>query len=117
MSRGRPVALTGEGTLSYDEFSNLNMEVRVDEASARTLDELGIPSESGRLSIAGRAVIDLAQQTLTYVLDGQPLLGPDQGALSPRRPRYWEAQGDTLTLSTRGDDGAVLSVARWRKLP
>jgi hypothetical protein len=116
-SGGSPIVLKGEGTLSYDEFSNLDMEIRVDETSGRTLDELGIPSQNGRVSIAGRTVIDLAQRTLTYVVEGQAPLAPQEGPLSSRRPRYWEVQGSMLTLRTRGDDGAVLSVARWRKMP
>src|SRR5262245_22906762 len=33
-----PIQVKGQGTLTYDEFSNLNMEIRVDDATGRMLD-------------------------------------------------------------------------------
>jgi hypothetical protein len=31
------------------------------------------------------------------------------------RPRYWERDGNTLTLTTKDDKGQPLSVGKWQK--
>jgi hypothetical protein len=31
------------------------------------------------------------------------------------RPRYWEIDGNKLTLTTKGDDGEPTSIGRWEK--
>jgi hypothetical protein len=31
------------------------------------------------------------------------------------RPRYWEVNGDLLTLTTKDDNGTPLSVAKWQR--
>ena len=33
------------------------------------------------------------------------------------RPRHWEVTGDVLTLTTRDDRGAPMSISRWKKKP
>ena len=111
------VQLKGKGTLIYDDFGNLEMDVRVDEETARTLDELGIRTNNGTLLTKGRTVIDLPGRTLVFVLDGQPAFGEPAGPLALNRPRHWEVDESTLTLTTKGDDGKPLSVSKWRKLP
>lgn len=111
-----PVQLKGSGTLLYDEFSNLSMEIRVDAATAKTLESAGIPTDAGVISTKGRTVVDMEAKKLTYVLEGQPLLSAPGGPLDLKRPRYWEVEGRTLTLTTRGDDGKPVSIGRWQKL-
>jgi len=33
------------------------------------------------------------------------------------RPRYWQVDGDVLTLTTKDNAGNPASVGRWRKAP
>jgi hypothetical protein len=72
----------------------------------------------GVISTKGRAALDLQRRALTYFLEGQRsgyIAGGGPLALS--RPRYWEINGDLLTLTTRDDKGAPLSISRWRRTP
>jgi hypothetical protein len=117
---GRPsVQITGgAGTLVYDAFGNLQIEIRVtDQKIAEELERAGIPLANGMISTNGRTAIDLEARTLTYFLEGEPplLTSRPGGPLSFRRPRHWEVNGNTLTLTTRGDDGKPASVGRWQK--
>ena len=108
-----PVALSGTGLLEYDDYGNLRMEIRTDGAAAEALREAGIELRDGVLSTEGRAAIDLQNRTLTYFVEGQAVAGG--GALAMSRPRHWEVTADVLTLTTRDDDGAPLSVSRWKR--
>ena len=105
------------GTLVYDEFSNLRMEIRTDEKTAEQLTRAGIQIRGGVLSSEGRTAVDLQNRTLTYILQGQPPVGAVSGPLAVNRPRHWEVTGDVLTLTTKGDKGEALSVGRWKKEP
>jgi hypothetical protein len=105
--------LTGAGTLLYDEFGNLRMDIRADQASTALLLKAGLDLGDGVLSTDGRTAIDLQNRTLTYVLEGQPRNLP--GPLAMNRPRHWDVKGDILTLTTRDDNGKPLSVGRWKK--
>jgi hypothetical protein len=58
---GREVIhVEGEGTLLFDGFGNLEMEIRTDETTGQALSEAGIPLEKGRLSVKGRITVDMA---------------------------------------------------------
>jgi hypothetical protein len=107
----------GTGTLIYDDYGNLEMNIKVDEPTGKLLEEAGIPTTNGRLTTKGRTVIDLQGRTLVFVLDGQPAFGQPAGPLALNRPRHWEVDESTLTLTTKADDGKPLSVSRWKKLP
>ena len=109
-----PVALKGTGTLVYDDFGNLKMDIRADEASADVLRASGIDIADGIIRSEGRTVVDLQHKTLTYVIKGQPPAGA-AGPLGLSRPRHWQVEGDVLTLTTKDDAGNPLSVGRWRK--
>jgi hypothetical protein len=111
-----PLHVNGSGMLLYDGFGNLDVEIRVDEPTAHMLERAGIPSTGGRISSRGRAAVDMQNRTLTYFFQGAPLLGAPSGPLALNRPRYWHVDGSLLTLTTRGDDGRPLSVARWQKM-
>jgi hypothetical protein len=112
---GAPIRLPGSGTLEYDDFSNLKMDVRTDAATAATLQKLGIVLRDGVISSSGRTMIDLPNKTLTYVMEGQPA-GPDAtGPLGLSFPRHWLIEGNLLTLTTLDANGKPLSVSRWRK--
>ena len=108
----------GAGTLNYDEFGNLRIEIRADEKSADLLRAAGIETRDGTISSDGRAVVDMQNRTLTYILAGQTV-GADRrpGPLSPSRPRHWEVKGDLLFLSTRDEAGKPLSTGRWKRMP
>src|SRR6187200_1294302 len=45
-----PVRLTGSGTLSYDEFGNLKMDIRTDQASSDILRAAGVEIRDGVIS-------------------------------------------------------------------
>jgi hypothetical protein len=108
-----PIALKGSGTLLYDEFGNLKMDIRADRTSSELLQLVGVDIRDGVISTDGRAVIDMQNRTLTYIIKQQPPLV--RGPLSIDRPRHWEISGDILTLTTTDEAGRTLSVARWRR--
>jgi hypothetical protein len=112
---GQPIRLTGMGTLVYDEFGNLKMDIRTDEKTASALTKAGIDIRNGVLSSDGRTVVDLQNRTLTYIIQGQPAPGVAAGPLAANRPRHWEVVGDVLTLTTKDAKGEALSVGRWKK--
>ncbi len=111
-----PILLKGSGVLNYDDFGNLTMELRADESSSDLLRAAGIDIRDGVISTSGQTVIDLQHRTLTYVLEGQPSsYATGGGPLAPNRPRHWEVTAEVLTLSTRDDSGAPLSISRWKR--
>jgi hypothetical protein len=111
-----PIRLKGSGVLNYDDFGNLTMEVRADQASSDLLRAAGINIKDGVISTQGRTVIDLQNRTLTYFLEGQrSSYATGGGPLALNRPRHWEVNGDVLTLTTKDDLGAPLSISRWKK--
>jgi hypothetical protein len=107
------VRLTGSGTLSYDEFGNLKMDIRTDQASSDILRAAGVEIRDGVISSSGRTAVDMQNRTLTYVLEGQRPSGT--GPLAINRPRHWQVEGTLLTLTTQDEAGKPLSVGRWRK--
>ena len=113
---GAPVALKGQGTLTYDEFGNLQMEIRTDEKTADVLRAAGIDIRDNAISTSGRTAVDMQNRTLTYILEGQkPLI--QSGPLAMNRPRYWEVDANELVLTTKDESGKPLSVGRWRRMP
>ena len=109
-----PITLKGSGTLSYDEFGNLKMDIRADQASSDLLRAAGVDIRDGVISTSGRTAVDMQNRTLTYVMEGQaPLIA---GPLAMNRPRHWQVEGTLLTLTTQDDAGKPLSVGRWRKV-
>ena len=113
---GKPaITLKGSGTLNYDDFGNLRIEIRADEKSADLLRAAGIEMRDGTISSDGRTVVDLQNRTLSYVLPGQKPGDPGAGPLSPSRLRHWEVKGDLLFLSTQDEAGKPLSTGRWKK--
>ena len=111
---GKPSAtLRGTGTLTYDEFSNLSMVLRPDPADAEALRSAGFDvPESGTITTQGRTAVDVQNHTLTYVVEGRD---PGLGPLALNRTRYWQVDGNILTLTTKDADGKPLTVGRWKK--
>lgn len=109
-----PIALKGQGTLTYDEFGNLHMEIRTDEPTADLLRAAGVYTRDGVISTEGRTAVDLQNRTLTYIVKDQ---AQSTGPLALNRPRHWQVEADLLTLTTKDDGGAPLSVGRWRRMP
>ena len=118
---GRPpvqLNTAGSGTLTYDAYSNLDMQVRVTDA--RVVDALGaagVPIKDNMISTTGRTAIDLQNHTLTYMLEGQGNLvnTAQAGPLAMNRPRYWQVEGEELVLTTKDEAGTPLSISRWKK--
>jgi hypothetical protein len=109
---------SGTGTLTYDAYSNLDIQIRVtDTKVADALDAAGIPLKDGVIATTGRTAIDLQNHTLTYLLEGQGQLvsTAQQGPLAFNRPRYWQVEGDVLVISTKDDSGKPLAIGRWKK--
>ena len=111
-----PIFPKGSGVLNYDDFGNLRMEIRADEATSDLLRAAGINIRDGIISSNGRTVIDLQNKTLTYVIEGQrSSLQTGGGPLATNKPRHWEVNGDVLTLTTKDDAGSPLSISRWKR--
>jgi hypothetical protein len=109
-----PITVQGAGTLTYDEYSNLRMEIRADQAASNQLRSAGIDIRDGVISQNGRTAVDMQNRTLTYFIQGQEA---STGPLALNRPRHWQVDGDVLTLTTKDDSGNALSVSRWKKTP
>jgi hypothetical protein len=110
-----PIHVVGSGTLVYDDFANMTVDLTLDPATAALFERIGISAPGGVISTTGRTVIDMQSRALSYVLEGQAAVRPPTHPLDTNRPRYWEVEGNTLTLRTKDADGTVLSVAVWRK--
>ena len=108
-----PIMLKGSGVLNYDDFGNLGMEVRADQASSDLLRVAGIEMRDGVISSQGRTAIDMQNRTLTYILEGQPPAA--QGPLAASRPRHWEVTQNELTLTTKDESGTPLSISKWKR--
>ena len=121
MPAGRqPIRLTtenGRGTMTYDDFGNLTMDITVDEPTAKLLAAAGIPTKNGSLYSQGKTAVDVAGRTLRYLLDGQPPPGAPSGPLALNKLRHWEVDGNTLTISTKDENGKVVSTGKWQKAP
>jgi len=109
-----PIQLKGSGTLVYDEFGNLKIDIRADQSSTDLLRDAGIDLKEGVLASEGRTAVDMQNRTLTYVVPGQTA---GRGPLSLSRPRHWVVDSNLLTLTTQDDNGKPLSVAKWRRTP
>jgi hypothetical protein len=111
----QPIQVPGSGVMTYDDFGNMKIDIRTDRAVADRLLGVGIVSNDGVISSEGRTAINLQNRTLTYVIEGQPAGGAQVGPLALSRPRHWQVDGDTLTISTKDDSGKDLSVGKWKK--
>jgi len=108
---------TGKGTLVYDDFGNLEMDIKVDEPTAKLLAAAGIQTKNGSLYSKGKTAVDLQGKTLRFILDGQPPAGAPSGPIALNKLRHWEVDGNMLTLTTKDDAGKVVSVGKWQKMP
>lgn len=107
-----PVILKGKGQLTYDAYANMRIEVEAEPSSVDILKASGIELRDSRIAENGRTVVDMQARTLAYVLDGQP---PGLGPLALNKLRYWQVDGNLLTLTTKDDAGKPLSISKWRK--
>ena len=74
----KPITLKGTGVLNYDDFGNLEMNIKADEASSDLLRAGGIMIPDGVISTTGRTAIDMQNKTLTYILEGQAVGDEDR---------------------------------------
>lgn len=112
-----PVAIKGQGTVVYDDFSNLSMDVRVDAAEVEALKAAGVAVVNNGFSTSGRAVVDMTKKTLTYVMSKDGSISRQTGPLDLNLPRHWEVEADKLTLTTKDAAGKPLFVSVWRRMP
>jgi len=110
-----PVHAAATGTMVYDEFSNMKVDLQLTPEAAALAERIGIPAPNGIVSTTGRTVIDINSRSISYVLNGQEPFRPATHPLDMNRPRYWDVKGDTLTLRTKDESGKVLSVSVWQK--
>jgi len=111
-----PVRIKGQGTVLYDDFGNLEMDVRADAGSVQALRAAGVEVVNDGFSTKGRAVIDMQKKTLTYVLSKDGSIGRQTGPLDLNLPRYWEVTADKLTLTTKDANGKPLFVSAWNRM-
>jgi hypothetical protein len=111
---GAPIPMNGKGSLVYDDYNNMTMNLEADAASAALLAKAGIPMEQNRFSTKGKTIVDMQNRTLRYVLEGQ-YISVTTGPMAIDRLRYWQVDGNTLTLTTKDDTGKPLSVGKWQK--
>jgi hypothetical protein len=102
------VPVKAAGTLTYDEFGNLTMDVSTTDPAAPVA-----AREVSRLSFRGRAVIDPAKRELK-LMDLTGNANPDE-VLAPERRRRFEVQGDVLKLSSFDGQGRVTAITTWRR--
>ena len=110
--------LKGSGVLNYDDFGNLRMEIRADEASSDLLRAAGITIRDGVISTDGRTVIDLQNRTLTYFLEGQPSSLTTGGG--PARPESAAALGGHRRHAHADDprrQRRAVAISRWKRSP
>jgi hypothetical protein len=110
-----PIKVVGSGTIIYDEFANMDVQVRIEPETAKQFDRVGIPVPAGLYTTKGQTQVDMTTRTLRYVLEGEDVVRPVRHPLDIGLPRYWEVDGNTLTLRTKDPKGSVLSVSVWRK--
>jgi hypothetical protein len=111
-----PITSAASGILTYDEYSNLKVDLKLTPAALKLAQKIGIPvTPEGTMTTTGHAVIDLQRRALSYVLEGQAPMRPARHPLDTNLPRYWEFTDNELTLRTKDDKGTVLSVSVWRK--
>jgi hypothetical protein len=103
------------GTLVYDAFSNMKVDLQLSPETARIAESMGIPAPDGVVTTSGRTVIDINSHSISYVLEGQDSFRPPTHPLDMNRPRYWDVSGNMLTLRTKDESGKVLSVSVWQK--
>ena len=109
-----PIAPKGSGSLTYDKFGNLRMEIRADRDAVDVLRAAGIDIRDGVIATDGRTAIDMQNKTLTYAIPSQAAAA-GKGPLATNRPRHWQVEGNVLTLTTKDDAGNPASVSRWRR--
>jgi hypothetical protein len=111
------ITVPAQGTLNYDDYGNLDMQLKVaDPSVAERLQLAGIPLKDGVIATGGRTAIDLQNKTLTYIMEGSKGLVATTGApLAANRPRHWEYADGVLTLTTKSADGQPLSIGKWKK--
>ena len=108
---------TGKGTLIYDDFGNLEMDIKVDAPTAKLLAAAGIQTRNGSLYSKGKTAVDMQGHTLRFILEGQPPTGAPSGPIALNKLRHWQVDGNVLTLTTKDDAGKELSVGKWQKAP
>jgi hypothetical protein len=114
---GETIAVKGDGTLLYDEYGNMKIDIRTDPATGDALTRVGIKAPGGVIASEGRTVVNMQNHTITYVIEGQTGHGFERGGpLGIDRPRHWTAEADMLTLTTKDDSGKDVSVAKWRRM-
>jgi hypothetical protein len=110
-----PIQNAATGSMVYDEFSNMTVTMMFNPEAAKLTEKIGIPTKDGVLTTTGRTLIDIGQRSLSYVLEGEPDYRPARHPLDTNLPRYWEANGNRLTLRTKDSAGKVLTVSIWQK--
>ena len=108
---------SGRGTLIYDDFGNLEMDIKVDDATAKLLGAAGIATKNNSLYTKGKTAVDMQGKTLRFILEGQPPTGAPSGPLALNKLRHWQVDGNILTLTTKDEAGKVVSVGKWQKAP
>jgi hypothetical protein len=120
---GQRADVDASGTLSTDDFGNMQIEYRLTTAGQKAIEAMGVRSPNPVISTTGRVVIDTQQRRITFVPPDAAtrVFDPALAALRANpfaleRTRYY-ALGDAgvLTLTTRHDNGQDAAVSRWTR--
>lgn len=107
---GAAVPVKATAVLSYDEFGNLQMKGRRDDAT---------PSDLGSepfLDYSGQAVIDVDKQQLQLMsVSGNLPAGQVPPEISFKSIRKYGFEGDLLKISTIDAQGNITATAVWKR--
>ena len=106
---GKAVPVAATGRMAYDAYGNFDLDLEVTDAAAAK----SLGSQNAITDLKGRAVIDAAKGSLR-VQDAVPAGGgaaPD----NIERVRFYQFQGDTLTLTAKDATGRVTGVTAWKR--
>jgi hypothetical protein len=104
-----PIALKGTGTLIYDDYGNLKIDIRADQASSDLLRAGGLDIPDGGDLVFREDPGRPAEQDADLRHRGPD---PRRGPMATNRPRHWVVDGTLLTLTTKDDAGKPTTVGQ-----
>jgi hypothetical protein len=96
--------------MTYDAYGNFDLAIQIDPAAAQ---QLG--TNAAALDLRGRAVIDVAGQSLR--VQGVEAAAESPGRENVDRVRHYAFEGDTLRLTVKDAAGRVRSSSTWKRQP
>jgi hypothetical protein len=108
-ANGAATTVPATGKITYDAYGNFDLDIDVKDPAA--LAALG--AQSASIDLKGRAVIDVAKSSLR--VQGAEAAPGTSAPENIERVRFYELQGDTLTLTAKDATGKVTGVTSWKR--